>query len=67
MLGLGVAGLKAHERHNIGGTHARVHALVPAQVDPLDRDRDRRHQTRHEVGGSSDTGEDRAIVVGVGV
>jgi hypothetical protein len=67
MLGLGIAGLEADERHDVGGAHPRVHALVPAQVDPLRRDRDRRGEALHELGRRPDAGEHRPVVVGVGV
>ena len=67
VLGLCVAGLKADERHDVGRADARVHALVPAQVDPLRRNGDRRREPQDEVGGRPDAGEDRPVVVGVGV
>ena len=67
MLGLGIAGPEPDDRDDVGGAHTGMHALVPAQVDPLGGDRDRRREALHELDGRPDAREDRPVVVGVGV
>ena len=66
-LGLGIAGPEAHDRHDIGGAHARVDALVPGQIDALDRDRDGGGEPLDQAVGLAHAREHRAVVVGVGV
>ena len=67
MLRLGVAGGEPDEGHDVGSADARVDALMRAQVDALSGDGDRRHQAIDEIGRRPDAGEDRAVVVGIGV
>ncbi len=57
-----------HQRHHVGHTHPGMDARVPAQVDPLDRQRHTVEQLVHQpVESRVDQRHHAAAVVGVGV
>ncbi len=62
-----LVGAKRHERHDIGGPHAWVHAGVLPEVDALGRYRDAREQRIDERRIVTDQGEHRPVVIDVRV